>query len=98
MAKRSGFLLKDTPQNLCGPQIRKLREARSGDRGRHLTQEELASRVQEIYGVSMSPAQLSKIEVQKKHVLDVQLQAIADALEVKVCTLFPEKSGHDKKS
>jgi len=39
----------------------------------------------------MSPAQLSKIETQKKHVLDVQLQAIAWALGIEVCVLFPER-------
>ena len=57
--------------------------------------EELASRVQEIYGVSMSAAQLSKIETQKKHVLDIQLLAIAQVLNVPVSVLFPTEEEHD---
>ena len=79
------------PQNLCGPQIRKLREGLRGDGKRHMTLEELAARMED-YGVSMSPAQLSKIERQRKHILDVQLVAVAQVFEVQICALFPKRS------
>lgn len=60
-----------------------------------MSQEELASRVEVVYGVSMSSAQLSKIESQKKPLLDVQLQAFALALDVQIGDLFPQRSKDD---
>ena len=60
-----------------------------------MSQEELASRVEVVYGVSMSSAQLNKIESQKKPLLDVQLQAFALALDVQVADLFPQRSKDD---
>lgn len=89
MAKRSGFLPAGAPQNVCGPQIRALRQAALGDTGRPMTLEELAARVQEIEGVPMSAAQLSKVERQKKHVLDIQLLALSRIFGVPVAALFP---------
>lgn len=56
--------------------------------------EELAARLDQMYGLSMSTGHLSKIETRQKPVLDVQLQAIADALGVAVCDLFPERKEH----
>lgn len=95
MAKRSGFLSASAPQNVCGPQIRVFRRETIGDTGRPMSLEELAARVQEIHGVPMSAAQLSKIENQKKHVLDIQLLALSRVFNIPVAALFPPEETHE---
>lgn len=76
------------PRNLCGPIIRQLRQELRGERGRRLSVEELADRI-EAEGVSMSFGHLAKIERQVKEVNDYQLRAIAAALGVSIPELFP---------
>jgi transcriptional regulator with XRE-family HTH domain len=78
------------PRNLCGPIIRLLRQELRGERGRRLSVEELADRI-EAQGVSMSFGHLAKIERQVKEVNDYQLQAIAAALGVSILELYPSK-------
>jgi transcriptional regulator with XRE-family HTH domain len=78
------------PRNLCGPIIRQLRQELRGERGRRLSVEELADRI-EAQGVSMSFGHLAKIERQVKEVNDFQLQAIAAALGVSILELYPSK-------
>jgi transcriptional regulator with XRE-family HTH domain len=83
---------------VCGPVIRLLRLETSGDRGRHLSLEELAARL-ELYGVELSFGQLGKIERGEKTINDIQLLALARALGVGVQDLYPKKEakyGKDK--
>lgn len=77
-------------RNVCGPIIRQLRESMQGDRGRPLSIEELAARLEE-YGVEMSFGQLGKIERGEKPIKDIQLLALARALGVKIQDLFPHQ-------
>ena len=75
-------------RNVCGSVIRSLRLDASGDRGRHLSLEELAARL-ELYGVELSFGQLGKIERGEKTINDIQLLALARALGVGVQDLYP---------
>jgi transcriptional regulator with XRE-family HTH domain len=80
-------------RNVCGPVIRRLRQEMSGDRGRHLSIEELAARL-EIYGVELSFGQLGKIERGEKAINDIQLYALAQALDVGVQNLYPDQEAN----
>ena len=73
------------PQNIVGPQVRKLRYQQS------LTQEMLAARCT-VRGLEMSRATLSKIEAQLRCVTDGELVVLAEALQVSVQALLPSKA------
>jgi transcriptional regulator with XRE-family HTH domain len=77
-------------RNLCGPLLRHHRLQTPGDRGRPLSLEELAARL-EADGVTLSFGQLGKIERQEKTLNDFQLYAIARALAVNVADFFPQE-------
>ena len=70
------------PQNIVGPQIRKLRYQKE------LTQEMFAARCS-IQGWDLSRATLSKIEAQLRCVTDAELIILAKALRVDMRVLFP---------
>jgi transcriptional regulator with XRE-family HTH domain len=72
------------PQNIVGPQIRKLRYQRE------LTQEMFAARCS-LLGWDLSRATLSKIEAQLRCVTDAELVILAKALKVDVNLLLPKK-------
>jgi transcriptional regulator with XRE-family HTH domain len=75
------------PQNIVGPQIRKLRYQQE------LTQEMFAARCS-IQGWDLSRATLSKIEAQLRCVTDAELVILANALKVNVDALLPTKKRH----
>jgi transcriptional regulator with XRE-family HTH domain len=70
------------PQNIIGPQIRKLRYQQK------LTQELFAARCS-VLGLELSRATLSKIEAQLRCVTDVELVVLAKALKVEAAVLLP---------
>ena len=72
------------PQNIVGPQIRKLRYQQG------LTQEMFAARCS-LLGWDLSRATLSKIEAQLRCVTDAELVILANALKVDVGALLPSK-------
>jgi transcriptional regulator with XRE-family HTH domain len=72
------------PQNIVGPQIRKLRYQQE------LTQEMLAARCARL-GWNISRPTLSKIEAQLRCVVDSELMILAKALRVSLEMLFPPK-------
>jgi len=72
------------PQNIVGPQVRKLRYARS------LKQEDLAARCG-VLGWDLSRASLSKIEAQLRCVTDAELEILASALRVGLSDLYPPR-------
>jgi transcriptional regulator with XRE-family HTH domain len=74
------------PQNIVGPQIRKLRYQRE------LTQEMFAARCA-ILGWDLSRGTLSKIEAQLRCVTDSELVILAKALKVEVSAVLPLKRG-----
>jgi transcriptional regulator with XRE-family HTH domain len=78
------------PQNIVGPQIRKLRYQRG------LTQEMFAARCS-IQGWDLSRATLSKIEAQLRCVTDAELVILANALKVEVNALLPMGKSRVKK-
>lgn len=67
--------MEKKPQNIVGPQIRKLRYQQN------LTQEMLAARCS-VRGFEISRATLSKIEAQLRCVIDSELLVLAKALNV----------------
>jgi transcriptional regulator with XRE-family HTH domain len=75
------------PQNIVGPQIRKLRYQQE------LTQEMFAARCS-IQGWDLSRATLSKIEAQLRCVTDAELVILANALKMDVSALLPAKKRH----
>jgi transcriptional regulator with XRE-family HTH domain len=75
------------PQNIVGPQIRKLYYQQE------LTQEMFAARCS-IIGWDLSRATLSKIEAQLRCVRDAELVILANALKVNVSALPPTKRRH----
>ena len=77
MAKRG-----KRPQNIVGPQVRKLRD------GQGLTQEMFAARCS-VLGLELSRATLSKIEAQIRCVTDIELLYLAQALKVEIKALVP---------
>jgi transcriptional regulator with XRE-family HTH domain len=72
------------PQNIVGPQIRKLRYQQE------LTQEMFAARCS-ILGWDLSRGTLSKIEAQLRCVTDTELVILAKALKVEVNAILPPK-------
>jgi len=72
------------PQNIVGPQIRKMRYQQG------LTQETLAARCG-VLGWDLSRATLSKIEAQLRCVTDKELQLLAAALKTPLDALFPAR-------
>jgi DNA-binding XRE family transcriptional regulator len=70
------------PQNIVGPQVRKLRNQRG------LTQEMFAARCS-VLGLELSRATLSKIEAQLRCVTDFELVTLAQALRVEIKALVP---------
>jgi transcriptional regulator with XRE-family HTH domain len=78
------------PQNIVGPQIRKLRYQRE------LTQEMFAARCS-ILGWDLSRATLSKIEAQLRCVTDAELVVLAKALKVEVNALLPVKRSRSQR-
>ena len=73
-------------RNVVGPRIREARY-RSGQR---VTQEQLAARLQSL-GIDIDRTAISKIEVGRRPVTDVEIVAICNALGIKVATLFGEE-------
>ena len=76
--------MAEKPQNVVGPQIRKLRYQRG------LTQEMLAARCS-VRGLDLSRATLSKVEAQLRCVTDSELLVFAVALDVEVKSLYPKR-------
>ena len=72
------------PQNIVGPQIRKLRYQQK------LTQEMFAARCT-LHGWDLSRGTLSKIEAQLRCVTDAELVILAKALKVEVSAVLPPK-------
>jgi transcriptional regulator with XRE-family HTH domain len=72
------------PQNIVGPQIRKLRYQQ------RFTQELFAARCS-VLGLELSRGTLSKIEAQLRCVTDAELEILAEALKTDVTALFPRK-------
>ncbi len=54
-----------------------------------MTQEQLAARLQTL-GLSLDRTAISKIEVGRRPVTDIEIVAICKALSIDVTTLFPE--------
>ena len=73
------------PQNIVGPQVRKLRYERGA------TQEALAARCG-VLGWDLSRATLAKIEAQLRCVTDSELRVLANALKVTLDDLYPASS------
>lgn len=78
------------PQNIVGPQVRKLRYQKE------LTQEMFAARCS-ILGWDLSRATLSKIEAQFRCVTDAELVVLAKALKVEVNALLPVKRSRSQR-
>jgi transcriptional regulator with XRE-family HTH domain len=71
------------PKNAVGVTIRQLRYKRGW------TQEALAAKC-EVAGCALSRGTLAKIEAQIRSVTDVEIFAIAGALQVPIPTLYPK--------
>ena len=70
-------------RNLVGPAIRLLRRSKKP----RMTQEMLAGRLS-VHDVSLNPRDISRIEKQRRYVRDIELQAIARILRVRVAKLL----------
>ena len=70
-------------RNICGQQIKRIRMARTPK----VSQEDLASRLA-IRGLTLSQAQIAKIENGQRPISDFELLAIANSLRVPVQALF----------
>lgn len=75
----------DKPQNIIGPQLRKLRYERG------LTQEQFAAQLS-VKGFAITRGTLSKIEAQVRCVTDREVDALARAAKVPLQTLFSMRS------
>ena len=67
--------------NICGGRIREMR------RGRQLSQETLAMRLQ-LAGMDATQKLISQIETGKRAITDYELECLADVLEVSVSKLL----------
>ena len=67
----------------------RLREARH-QAGAGVTQEQLAARLQS-QGIDIDRTAISKIETGKRPVMDFEIVAICQALNIKIATLFGEE-------
>ena len=76
--------MADKPQNIVGPQIRKLRYQKE------FAQEMLAARCS-VRGLDLSRATLSKVEAQLRCVTDQELIIFAEALGVDLKAHYPAK-------
>lgn len=72
-----------SPRNICGPQIRSLRN-KAG-----LTQQELAAKLN-LTGWNISRDTLAKIESQVRWLADFEIVLIAKTLGVSISDLYPE--------
>ena len=72
------------PQNIVGPQVRKLRYQQG------MTQEALSARCG-VLGWDLSRATLSKVEAQLRCVTDAELEFLARALKVEIAVLYPQR-------
>lgn len=77
------------PQNIVGPQVRKLRY------GLGINQADLAARCG-VLGWDLSRSTLSKIEAQLRCVTDTELEILARALRVEIAALYPPKKNRTK--
>lgn len=77
------------PQNIVGPQIRKLRYQQE------LTQEMFAARCG-LLGWDLSRGTLSKIEAQLRCVTDGELVILARALKVEASAILPPKKARSR--
>jgi transcriptional regulator with XRE-family HTH domain len=77
-------------QNIVGPKVRRIRFQRGW------TQEQLAARCT-IRGFELSRATLSKIEARLRCVTDMELIALAKALECSLGELFQSHGGSKKR-
>ena len=75
-----------TMRNVVGPRVR---EARYRE-GKRVTQEQLAARLQS-QGIDIDRTAISKIETGKRPVMDFEIVAICQALNIKIATLFGEE-------
>ena len=82
-------MTKTKPQNIVGPQIRKLRYQQD------MTQEMFAARCS-ILGWDLSRGTLSKIEAQLRCITDAELVVLAKALKVEVHALLPSKKARSR--
>lgn len=71
-------------RNIVGPNVRKYRLLKD------LTQEQLTARIQ-VKGIDFDRTMLSKIETQIREVLDYEIKAIAESLNIPIEYLFEEK-------
>jgi len=72
------------PQNIIGPQLRKLRYERG------LTQEQFAAQLT-VKGFDITRGTLSKIEAQVRCVTDIEVLALAKAAKVSLGSFFPTR-------
>lgn len=70
-------------RNIVGKSIRKFRIERK------LTQEQLTAKIQ-LKGLELDRPMLSKIENNKREVLDFEVKAFSEALEIPIEQLFKE--------
>jgi len=80
-----------TPPNLCGDRVRAARAMRK------LSLDELALKCQ-FNGVQMTKFILSRIERKERHVVDGELVALAEVLDVDVAWLLELTNDHTRKS
>lgn len=81
-------------RNIIGKRVRLARKRAKP----HISQLDLAARLQ-IKGVRLEQAAISKIEAGTREVTDIEIVAIAEALDVSVSWLFGRsENGHSRKS
>ena len=68
-------------KNICGATIRRLRKAR------HMSQEDLAHRMQ-LLGLDIQQKAVSRMETGQRLVVDYELLYLAEALEADLCELI----------
>ena len=73
-------------RNVLGPRIREARYRT----GQKVTQEQLATRLQSL-GVDLDRTAISKIEIGRRPMTDIEIIAVAKALDVTVASLFGEE-------
>ena len=69
--------------NICGKNIKKFRESQK------LTQEELCARMQ-VMGYQISRSDISKLENEKKCIMDFEIIGFANALKISISSLFDQ--------
>ncbi|WP_286910873.1 helix-turn-helix domain-containing protein [Clostridium sp. UBA1652] len=71
-------------KNIIGKRVRLIRK------NKNLTQKDLVAKIN-LHGVKIDEPMLSRIESQTRPVLDYEVSAIADSLEVSTDNLFKKK-------